>query len=138
MRSWLFPVRISTNRLVAATRHRGLVALLACLATAPAWAATPPPPRPDYNLYEFTPFYGYVFGGEFEDPNDESDRDVAEDNNFGLIVNIAADSWRHYEFLLASESTTVEGEIPIDMDIQYLQIGGPVQYQDAVHVIPYS
>ena len=30
-------------------------------------------------------------GGEFEDPTDSSDRDLDEDNSFGLIVNAAAD-----------------------------------------------
>ncbi len=44
-----------------------------------------------YDNFEFTPFAGYMAGGEFEDPTDNSDRDLDDDNNFGLIVNAAAE-----------------------------------------------
>ena len=108
-------------------------ALLLCLAS-PARAAEP---EQRTNDWEFTPFVGYMAGGEFEDPTDSSDRDLDEDTSFGLIINAAADSWRHYEFLFASQSTSVDGTTPIDMDVQYLQIGGTVNHPDATRVIPY-
>lgn len=111
-----------------------VVAALLCLA-APVWAAEPP--QQHTNDFEFTPFVGYMAGGEFEDPTDASDRDVDEDSNFGLIVNAAVDSWRHYELLYSSQSTQVDGTTPIDMDVQYLQIGGTVSHPDATRVIPY-
>ena len=91
----------------------------------------------DYNTFEITPFGGYMFGGEFEDPVDGSDRDLESDTGFGVIFDVAADSWRHYEFLYASQTTQVEGATPIDMDVQYLQIGGIVSYEEARRVIPY-
>jgi hypothetical protein len=91
----------------------------------------------DYNTFEITPFGGYMFGGEFEDPADDSERDLESDTAFGVIFDVAADSWRHYEFLYASQSTQVEGATPIDMDVQYLQIGGIVSYEEARRVIPY-
>ena len=91
----------------------------------------------DYNTFEITPFGGYMFGGEFEDPADNSERDLESDTGFGVILDVAADSWRHYEFLYASQSTQVEGATPIDMDVQYLQIGGIVSYEEATRVIPY-
>jgi Outer membrane protein beta-barrel domain len=108
--------------------------LLLCLAS-PARAADPP--QRHTNDWEFTPFAGFMAGGEFEDPTDNSDRDLDEDTSFGLIINAAADSWRHYEFLFASQSTSVDGAVPFDMDVQYLQIGGTVNYPDATRVIPY-
>jgi opacity protein-like surface antigen len=80
---------------------------------------------------------GYMGGGEFEDPADSSDRDLDEDSNFGLIVNAAVDSWRHYEFLYTKQSTSVDGAAPFDMDVEYLQIGGIVSHPDARRVIPY-
>jgi opacity protein-like surface antigen len=107
-------------------------AALACLAS-PAQAQE----QKQYNDWEFTPFVGYMGGGEFEDPTDSSNRKVDEDNNFGLMVDAAADYWRHYELLFATQSTRVQGTTPFDLDIQYLQIGGTVSYQDAEHVIPY-
>ena len=76
-------------------------------------------------------------GGEFEDPADGSDRDLDEDSNFGLIFNAAVDDWRHYELLYSTQSTSVDGAAPMDMDVQYLQIGGTVSYPDANRVIPY-
>jgi hypothetical protein len=91
----------------------------------------------DYKTFEITPFGGYMFGGEFEDPADQSDRDLESDTGFGVIFDIAADHWRHYEFLYVNQSTQVEGAAPIDMDVQYLQIGGIVSYEEATRVIPY-
>jgi opacity protein-like surface antigen len=108
-------------------------AALLCLAS-PVRAAEQ---RKHVNDFEFTPFIGYMAGGEFEDPADDSDRDLDEDNNFGLIVNAAVDSWRAYELLFTSQSTQLDGTTPIDMDVQYLQIGGTVSYPDATRVIPY-
>lgn len=120
------PNRIFSGSVAAA-------ALLLCLAS-PAQAADPPQHT---NYWEFTPFAGFMAGGEFEDPADGSDRDLDEDSNFGLIVNAAVDDWRHYELLYATQSTSVDGATPIDMDVQYLQIGGIVSHPDATRVIPY-
>jgi hypothetical protein len=120
------PNRIFSGSVAAA-------ALLLCLAS-PARAADPPRQT---NFWEFTPFAGFTAGGEFEDPANGSDRDLDEDSNFGLIVNAAVDDWRHYELLYSTQSTSVEGAVPIDMDVQYLQVGGIVSYPDATRVIPY-
>jgi opacity protein-like surface antigen len=120
------PNRIFSGSVAAA-------ALLLCLAS-PARAADPPQHT---NFWEFTPFAGFTAGGEFEDPANGSDRDLDEDSNFGLIVNAAVDDWRHYELLYSTQSTSVDGAAPIDMDVQYLQIGGIVSYPDATRVIPY-
>jgi hypothetical protein len=105
----------------------------AAFACAPAVAAEPG----KFNVYEITPMLGYTFGGEFEDPVDSSDRDIAEDTSWGIIFNLAADQWRHYELLFANQSTSIEGVTPFDLDVQYLQFGGTVSSPDAEHVIPY-
>jgi hypothetical protein len=106
---------------------------LVVLAAAPARAAEPP----RYNQWEITPFVGWQGGGAFEDPTDNTDRDLDSGTSFGVIADAAADSWRHYELLYSHQSTTVQGVIPIDMDVQYLQIGGTVSYMEAKRVIPY-
>ena len=92
-----------------------------------------------YNNFEFTPFVGYMAGGEFEDPTDSSDRDLDAGTDFGIIVDAAAEWWRHYEMLYVRQSTKVDGFDPFDMDVEYLQFGGTVSYPDAeyTHVIPY-
>ena len=93
----------------------------------------------EYNNFEFTPFVGYLAGGEFEDPTDSSDRDLDAGSDFGIIIDAAADWWRHYEMLYVRQSTKVDGVEPFDMDVEYLQFGGTVSYPDTeyTHVIPY-
>ncbi len=109
-------------------------AVLLCL-TSPVRAEEPK----KYNDFEVTPFVGYMAGGEFEDPTDSSDRDLDAGNNFGLIVDAAAEWWRHYEMLYVRQSTEVDGFEKFDMDVEYLQFGGTVSYPDAqsTRVIPY-
>jgi hypothetical protein len=103
-------------------------------AMAPAHAQESPPQA---NAFEITPFGGFMGGGEFEDTADGSDRDVDEDSSFGVIFNAAVDDWRHYELIYSSQSTQVDGAAPLDLDIQYLQLGGIVSHPEARRVIPY-
>lgn len=126
-----FPRRISSRigRVVTAAALGAM--LLATAGTAAAQSGD------SYKTWEITPFIGYMAGGEFEDPVTNTDRDLDEDNNFGIIFNAAVDQWRHYELLYTQQSTQVGGTTPIDLDIQYLQIGGTVSFQDAERVIPY-
>lgn len=106
--------------------------LLAATATASAQQA-----KKDYASWEITPFYGYMGGGRFEDSTANTDRDLDEDNSYGIIINAAADHWRHYELMYVRQGTTLEGTVPMDIDVEYLQIGGTVMYEDAETVIPY-
>jgi opacity protein-like surface antigen len=122
MGKWLFPRKF----------FMGVASLALATAAAPASAA-----EPDYPQFEITPFYGYMAGGEFENPDTNTDRDLDENNNFGVIFNSALEQWRHYELLYTSQSTEIDGTLPIDLDVQYLQIGGTVSNPDAEHVIPY-
>lgn len=90
------------------------------------------------NNFEITPFFGTMGGGKFEDPLDSSDRDIASDNNWGIFLDMNADSpERQYELLYTQQSTEVEGETKLDMDIKYLHIGGLVNFTDVKHAIPY-
>jgi hypothetical protein len=112
--------------------------LAAAAAALLAWAPVQAQEEPAHvNAFEFTPFVGFMGGGEFEDPTDNTDRDLDEDTSFGLIVNASVDAWRHYELVYAQQSTTLDGATPTDMDVQYLQIGGIVSNPDSRYVIPY-
>jgi hypothetical protein len=110
----------------------GMLTAATLLAGGPAFAAEATP-----NRFEITPFAGYAFGGDFEDPTDASERSLDEDTNFGVFFDIADEPWRHYEFFYSQQSTQVDGAEPIDMDVQYLHIGGIVSHPDAVRVIPF-
>ncbi|MGH8177122.1 MAG: outer membrane beta-barrel protein [Steroidobacter sp.] len=107
----------------------------AALIGAPAVSAADEPV--EYNTFEITPFGGYMFGGEFEDATNGSERDLDADTSFGVIFNIATDPWRHYEFLYSNQSTQLDGVPTLDVDVQYLQIGGTVSNPDATRAIPY-
>lgn len=121
----------------AGTLARGLACAgalgIAILAAAPARAEEPR----ETNAFEITPFYGRMNGGKFEDPFDNSERDIQGDSSFGVIFNAAAEWWRHYEVLYVRQGTRVEGAEPFDLNIEYLQIGGIVSHPEAQRVIPY-
>jgi opacity protein-like surface antigen len=124
MGKWLFP-----RHIFSATAG---IALLAAAVPATAQESSEV-----YSNFEITPFYGYMAGGEFEDPVSGGDRDIEEDNNFGVIFNAAVDKWRHYELLYSTQSTEIGGGVPMDLDVEYLQIGGTVSSPDAERAIPY-
>lgn len=130
---WFFSRQISFR----SARRAGIGAALGMTLLAAAGTASAQQKGDDYPNWEITPFYGYMAGGEFEDPATNTDRDVEEDNDFGVIVNAAVEHWRHYEFLYAQQGTQVGGGVPMDLDIEYLQIGGTVSHPDAERVIPY-
>lgn len=101
-----------------------LVASVACLLlSAPAAAQE----RLDY---EFTPYAAYRIGGDFEDDDTGEEFDLDDSNAFGLILNIRAKPQGQWEILYAKQSTeldtggTLVGAPSIDLDVEYLQIGG--------------
>ena len=90
---WFFSGEISSRSM----RRAGVGAVLGVTLLAAAGTASAQQRTEDYNNWEITPFYGYMAGGEFEDPASNTDRDLDEDNDFGIIFNAAVDQWRHYE-----------------------------------------
>jgi opacity protein-like surface antigen len=119
--------------------HRGGMAVAALFGSL-AFAAGAPAAEEETraNTFEITPFFGQMLGGSFEDPTDSSDRDLESDTNFGIFLNLSADPpERQYELFYTKQSTVVEGTVPIDLDVEYLQIGGTVGYPQHPHVIPY-
>ena len=143
MRKWLFSGQLSPGSRSRATRLGvaicSLTATLAVAATAHAQSVLD-----DVNEYEITPFAGYTTGGKFQDPGDvttkadDVDRDLKEDQNFGVIVNINADGPdRQYELLYSQQDTQIEGLVPLDIKVQHLQVGGIVSYMDNPRVLPF-
>jgi opacity protein-like surface antigen len=118
--------------------HRGGMAVAALFGCFACGAAAQAQEEPHVNTFEITPFFGLMAGGSFEDPSDGSDRDVDSDTSFGVFLNLTADVHeRQYELLYAQQSTVIQGGVPLDLDLQYLQIGGTVSYPQSPHVEPY-
>jgi opacity protein-like surface antigen len=92
--------------------------------------------RPEYR-YEITPYYGVMGGGGFEDTADGSKRNLKDDSMWGLVFNFDAGGDRQYEIFYGKQSTAIKGAAPIDLDVQFLQIGGTVMWPDNKYVIPY-
>jgi opacity protein-like surface antigen len=86
--------------------------------------------------FQVTPFAGYATGGEFE-TEAGVERDADDTGGWGLALSLEEQAPNYYEFLFASFDTEVEGDTPIDMDIDYLQIGGTAAWPDGKWVIPY-
>jgi hypothetical protein len=82
-----------------------------------------------------TPFIGYGGGGGFRDQATGAARQLREDNQVGVFLNMAVDEWRHYELFYLRQDTRLSGAIPLD--VQYLQFGGSVSYPQAGPLIPY-
>jgi opacity protein-like surface antigen len=90
------------------------------------------------NTFEITPFAGFMAGGSFEEPTNGNELDVEDDASYGVFFNLVADvPERQYELFYTKQSSVVEGGVPLDLDVQYLQIGGTVGYPQTRHVIPY-
>jgi len=86
---------------------------------------------------ELTPFAAGVTGGEFDDQVTGAGVDVGSSSGFGIAVDIGAKGFdRQYELYYSRQATDVATDPRIDLEIEYLHIGGIVAYpQD--HVTPY-
>jgi len=77
--------------------------------------------------FEVTPFAGYRVGGTFEDETTGAELDLDDNGSFGLILNMQEAANTEWELGYSHQSTEVDvgdsGET-IDMDVDYLQIGG--------------
>jgi opacity protein-like surface antigen len=121
-----------TPRVSRLTRILAAAALCGLASVSYAQTQTEP------NTFAITPFFGWMAGGGFEEPGTNAERDVDEDLGFGIFLNLMADvPERQYELFYAQQNSTIEGTVPVDVDVQYLQIGGTVAYPQSEHVIPY-
>jgi hypothetical protein len=145
MCNWLLSVkktilrcgRVARRQNAPAVLLAGFVASTLLSGAALGQPQAAPAPAPE-NTFEITPFVGYIGGGEFEDPTTQSARDVDADTNLGLFLNLnSGGPDRQYELLYSQQGTVIQGEVPIDLDIQYLQIGGIVNFTDVEHAIPF-
>jgi hypothetical protein len=85
---------------------------------------------------EITPFYGYQFGGGFEDEETGDDYDLAGGPCVGGIVDFYVNEISQVEFYYSHQETELEAGRPFpsssffDMDIDYYHLGGTLLLSD--------
>ena len=75
--------------------------------------------------FEITPFAGYRFGGQFEDPATMDSVDAEPAASFGVAFDVTYAPGQAIQLLYSQQSTEVDDVTPgLDLDIEYLHIGG--------------
>lgn len=98
---------------------------LGCLFVACAAVAQQSTESPAYR-FEVTPFAGFRTGGTFTDEDSGAELELNDSGSYGLILNMR-ESWNtEWELLYNHQSTDFDTGpgTRIDIDIDYLQIGG--------------
>lgn len=87
--------------------------------------------------FELTPFAAAVTGGEFESVVDASDVDLGSSAAYGLSFDLGAPGFdRHYQLYYSRQDTELDGPGAVDVDVQYLHIGGILDFPQERYV-PY-
>jgi hypothetical protein len=108
-------------------RHRTIL-LATCLA---AWL-----PSLCLSQVEVTPFYGYQFGGDFENAETGQRYDLAGGACAGTQLDIHLSEITQLEFYFCHQETELESEGPFptdtffDLDVDYYHIGGTLLISD--------
>jgi hypothetical protein len=99
----------------------------------PTDAEDPTEPPPEHATtparFEITPFVGFRMGGDFEVDETDRDVDIEDSRAFALALNWRIDEASQYELFLARQPTELETASAlgtIDLDVDYLHIGGTV------------
>ena len=96
----------------------------------------------DYKL-QLTPFVGYRFGGTFKDKDTDEEYDLNDNSSVGLIINFPSRGNTEWEIYYSEQSTEVktgslfQGATLLDMDVQYLQLGGTYLFDRSKQAQPY-
>jgi hypothetical protein len=93
------------------------------------------PPR-----FEITPFIGYRTAGEFEVGATGEDLDLDESTTVALALNLRIDAASQYELFYSRQATQLESSSSLgelDVDVEYLHIGGTLVMDDRLRWTPY-
>jgi opacity protein-like surface antigen len=113
--------------------------ICACLMPQPAVAKKN---ASDYK-FQLTPFVGYRFGGTFNDKDTDEEYELNDNPSVGLIINFPSKGNTEWEIYYSEQSTEVktgdlfQGTALLDMDVQYLQLGGTYLFDRSRKVQPY-
>jgi opacity protein-like surface antigen len=97
------------------------------------------------NKYKFqlTPFAGYRFGGTFEDRDTGQEYELNSSPSYGVILNFPSKAPTEWEIYYSRQTTEldvagfVQGDNAIDMQVDYLQVGGTYLFGGSKSAVPY-
>ena len=97
------------------------------------WAGFPKP-LTQTTRFGISPFYGYRWGGDIQDPNTGAKYDFKDGPAYGLILDYAPmDYFGRFELLWSRQDTSVDfhgnnGLGNVDITIDVVQVGGECEY----------
>ena len=92
--------------------------------------------------FEFTPFAGYTFGGEFKETDTDVVVDIDDAESYGLILNARHSAITQWEIIYSRQKTSADTtglsvtDPFLDINFDYLQAGGTYEW-DGDNVRPY-
>jgi opacity protein-like surface antigen len=94
--------------------------------------------------FEITPFAGGRMGGGFDATDDAgvtTEADLESGASFGVDLGLYRDSNSFYELLYDRQQTSFDSPVAavdgVDVDVDYLQVGGTVLFPDEYWFVPY-
>ena len=94
-------------------------------------------------VLQMTPFAGYRFGGTFEDRTTGAEYKLDNNLSYGLTVNFPSRANTEWEIYLSRQATNLDNAgfvanpEPIDVNVDYLQIGGTYLFPATATAVPY-
>jgi hypothetical protein len=136
------------RRLRRALATAGICAVVSSGATVAHAQQMPPPegeePEGRFYYWEITPFVGYRMGGDFdlEDPAGTAagDADLKNHGSFAIAASLRIDETSAYELFYSRQETSIKETsplAPLDLDVEYLHLGGTLTLNEELPVIPY-
>ncbi len=89
---------------------------------------------------EITPFAGYRMGGDFDVGDMDLDADLDDHGSFALALDLARDPYSQYELFYSRQESQLAQDSPIgplDLTVEYLQLGGTLVVSDQPAFTPY-
>ena len=92
---------------------------------------------------QLIPFVGYRFGGTFEDKETNDEYKIENDLSYGLTVNFPSRGNTEWEIYYSKQLSAVDAAgfvskgNAIDVDVEYLQIGGTYLFDESKSALPY-
>jgi opacity protein-like surface antigen len=91
-------------------------------------------------LYEITPFVGYRMAGDFDIENSSQQANLQDHGSYALAFDLRRDATSQYELLYSRQESRLEQNsplAPLDVNVEYLHLGGTLDVNDELPLVPY-